>query len=76
MSEIVKAHPVPYGISRKETPATYTYIQLYGAENCASKWDVPPRFKSAEEMYMECLIKKKTWQELTNFKGYKKGVVL
>lgn len=49
---------------KKTHPYTAEYARRYGYDALASTFEIPPVYKSAEELYRDCLRKGKRWQEL------------
>jgi len=41
------------------------WLKKHGIKALASTFEVPPKFKNAEEMYKECIRQGKRWEEIT-----------
>ena len=77
MSEWIKCYDVPAGVSSKETPYLYKYIQIFGYDVMSSKYGPPlGKFKTQEDVYKECIRKGKTWREILDYKGTPENVML
>lgn len=50
---------------KKTHPYTAEYLKKYGMKALASTFEVPPKFKNAEEMYKECIRQGKRWEKIT-----------
>lgn len=65
-----------YGIDAERYPHTVKYLQKHGLGGAMSIWDLKHPYKTTEQVYKECLKRGVTWQQLLNFKGYSKNILL
>lgn len=65
-----------FGIDAERYPHTVEYLQKHGLGGAMSIWDLKHPYKTTEQVYKECLKRGVTWQQLLNFKGYSKNILL
>lgn len=49
---------------KKKRPYTAKYIEKYGEKSLASTFEIPPKYKTPEELYRKCIKEGVRWQEL------------
>lgn len=51
-------------VDKEKFPATFEYLLLHGLTSAVSPWNITGKFKTPEDVYMECLKRKVRWEEL------------